>query len=77
MLSNTDLAGAQLLAERIRGAVERNKFRMDNVTVKLTVSLGVARLRQLDDMRSFVERADRALYEAKAQGRNRVVIERP
>jgi len=75
VLSNTGLAGAQLLAERVRAAVERQEFRLENRPVKITVSLGVALLRREDDMQSFLDRADRMLYQAKALGRNRVLTE--
>jgi diguanylate cyclase (GGDEF)-like protein len=75
VLSNTDLPGAQLLAERIRRAVELREFRLERLAIKITVSVGVAQLGPKDDMPILIERADRALYAAKAQGRNRVVIE--
>jgi diguanylate cyclase (GGDEF)-like protein len=75
VLSSTDLPGAQLLAERIRRAVEQREFPLDKRAIKITVSVGVACLSPSDDMPILIGRADRALYQAKAEGRNRVIIE--
>jgi diguanylate cyclase (GGDEF)-like protein len=62
--------------ERIRRAVESHPFVLDGVPLTITVSLGLASLsdhdRTLDDL---LRRADRALYLAKAAGRNRVALE--
>ncbi len=62
---------AARLAERIRGAVA------GNVTVDgraVTVSVGVAQARRSDTVASLVERADQAMYRAKAAGRDQVAI---
>lgn len=74
LLSNTDLPGAQLLAERIRRGIEANPVRCGNVETSVTVSLGVSELNANDTSSSFFVRSDEALYRAKQQGRNRVEI---
>lgn len=69
-------------ADRIRLAIERNTFPLENGgTASLTVSLGVAVIlpdEQTEDyakkLRLGIARADTALYEAKAQGRNRICL---
>jgi len=63
ILPDTDRAGALLVAERIRAAVERE--------TKVTVTIGVAQ--SGDDAAAVLARADQALYQGKAQGRNKVV----
>lgn len=73
MLPDTPARGALEVAERIRGAVESTPFATEAGRVPCTVSIGVASYPQ--DGRSIealLARADRALYEAKAAGRNRV-----
>jgi diguanylate cyclase (GGDEF)-like protein len=70
ILPETDLAGARTVAENVRKAIEGNgKFLQPT-----TVSLGVASLAgEPLTAQALVERADRALYQAKCQGRNRTV----
>lgn len=72
LLRNTDLAGAQLLAERIRNTIECHTLAYDMATIKITASLGVTTLSGSDTADSFVKRADDAMYAAKKNGRNQV-----
>ncbi|WP_295386937.1 diguanylate cyclase [uncultured Thiodictyon sp.] len=65
----TDLESALRLAERLRAAVQAHDF---PVIGPLTVSLGVAEYASDDTPLTLLERADTALYQAKALGRNRV-----
>lgn len=75
----TALDGAQLLGERIRHAVERSRCVWQDRELAVTVSVGVAvselpsRYVPGETERHLVEVADRALYRAKQDGRNRVV----
>lgn len=71
LLPDTDLAGAALVAERMRANLEGCSFAWQGKTWPLTASFGVAEARQTEDSAAQVlMRADRALYKAKAQGRN-------
>jgi diguanylate cyclase (GGDEF)-like protein len=69
----TDLDGAALLAERIRESIAEGPVPGLPEEQRITVSLGVATLKEGESAEAFIDRADRRLYEAKAQGRNRVV----
>jgi diguanylate cyclase (GGDEF)-like protein len=61
--------------ERIRRAVEAEKFDVGYKMVSVTVSVGVAVFSQdIHEPGDLIARADGALYEAKRQGRNRVVV---
>jgi diguanylate cyclase len=76
LLPDTTLEGAIRVAESIRGRIEDLHLAFPrHWQVPLTVSLGVAARRRQDDPLSLFERADRALYQAKRHGRNRVVHE--
>ncbi|TQV84805.1 diguanylate cyclase [Exilibacterium tricleocarpae] len=70
----TNLGGAMQLAERIRRGIEVASFNLGPGTVRVTVSVGVATLCDIDrSVDSLLERADRMMYRAKQGGRNRVV----
>jgi diguanylate cyclase len=75
---NTRFEAAMERADSLRNAlasnVLRNKQTGDNYG-QVTVSMGVARFRPTDSLESFVQRADTALYQAKREGRNRVISE--
>ncbi len=68
----TPLPAACEIAERVREAVAQGRAPHG---AALTVSLGVAVCRPGDDVDSLLLRADRALYRAKSEGRNRVITQ--
>ena len=73
VLPDTDLASAGIVAEKIRLAVE--KIRVPSVRREITVSIGIAAVPDHGTDSGAVTRiADRALYSAKANGRNRVEL---
>jgi diguanylate cyclase (GGDEF)-like protein len=76
VLPHTDLGQGQALAERIRAEIERRAFDLDDGSVRITASFGVASLRDssIATVGHWIAAADSALYEAKAQGRNRVAV---
>jgi len=72
-LSETDVPGALLAAERVRTAIAAHAFTLDEVTIRVTISIGVAAAPQHGrTIKELVGSADRALYQAKESGRNRV-----
>ena len=62
---------AQQIAERVRLALADHRVEHQGKTLQVTASLGVAEARPGQDPRSVVQNADRALYAAKENGRNR------
>ena len=70
ILQNTSLDGAQEAAERIRTRLGDDAIQAGDAEVAVTVSMGVSCARRHDTVNSLIERADAALYEAKAAGRN-------
>jgi len=74
ILPHADRAGAGVLAERIRAAVEAAVFPGEETGMKITSSMGIAQYPQDgESSRDLLESADSALYHAKRSGRNRVI----
>jgi diguanylate cyclase len=73
ILPNAAADHARQLGERIRQAISQLRLNSGATPVRFTVSIGVAgRLPAEEDAAGIVERADRALYTAKRNGRNQV-----
>ena len=76
LLPETDKDGALIVAERIRKSVEEHTINAYDESVNITVSIGVTSFVKEgnDSAKELVERADKALYEAKNLGRNKVCM---
>ncbi len=76
ILPDTEIKEAQIVAERIRGCIEQTKIDYDKKTMGVTVSLGVTQHHpDIDrDNRVIIDRVDKALYNSKKNGRNRVEV---
>lgn len=70
ILPSTEAAGACMLAERVRQAVEKSVTVSAGKTLKVTISLGVSQWQPYDDVAKLIRRADDALYKSKEAGRN-------
>lgn len=75
LLDGATLETALEVAERIRRHLEATPIHVDGHRIPMTLSQGVAQWRPGERLEDLVRRADQALYEAKAQGRNRTVWE--
>jgi diguanylate cyclase (GGDEF)-like protein len=74
LLPETDLAQAQIVAERLRAEVAANSLLVASRSIPATVSIGVATsAAAMDEMSDLMRAADQALYDAKHAGRNRVI----
>lgn len=74
IMTNTHLELAKIIAERIRKGVMDTPLHLKEFSIPVTISLGVAMLRKSERKEALIERADKAMYEAKKAGRNRVMI---
>lgn len=75
LMPNASLESAMSVAEKVRRnitSVEFKLFKTSELTVKVTISMGVAEIKLDDDAASFFARADQAMYKAKTAGRNQV-----
>jgi len=75
VLPETSAKEAVGFAERIRAMVEEHEFRFDAMTLRLTISVGVAFVHYGYNVEQFLDAADKQLYQAKTRGRNQVVSE--
>jgi diguanylate cyclase len=74
-LVECSLEGAQRIAERIRLRIAESSMVWEQNVASVTVSIGIAMLTpNVDRVETLIDRADQALYEAKAGGRNRVKV---
>lgn len=80
ILPQTKAQHAESLVEQVRIQLEQTKLVLtesNRPLGKITASFGIAQLRHDDDPQKLIQRADAKLYEAKNQGRNRIVCDGP
>ena len=75
LLNNIDLQNCLPVAEKTRSLIEGTEFTIPAQVsvIHKTISIGVAEYHQGDTVEEFISKADKALYEAKETGRNKVV----
>lgn len=75
VLPGTDLAGATTVAERILARLRAEPVPFNQRQIGVTCSIGVARFNGCERLEDLLARADLLLYQAKAGGRDRCVVE--
>lgn len=77
LLSNSNAQEAVIAGERIRESIAAYLLEMKGRQVNITISMGIAEcLNEIDTIDQLVQHADKALYDAKYAGRNRVIVYR-
>jgi diguanylate cyclase (GGDEF)-like protein len=71
LLSKSDAAKAEIVAEKIRNSIMHHDF---PVVGNITVSIGICEVSQQVSILQMIDRADQALYKAKENGRNQVCV---
>ncbi|SCX84269.1 diguanylate cyclase (GGDEF) domain-containing protein [Nitrosospira sp. Nsp13] len=74
IMTSTHLELAKVIAERIRKGVMETPLHLKELSIPVTISVGVAMLRPGERKETLIERADKAMYKAKEAGRNRVML---
>jgi len=82
LLPFTKIDEAKMVAERLRQTVENTVIDISKVnpesdvkTIKITLSLGIYEMKENDNDEDLLKKADKALYQAKNTGRNKVVVQ--
>ncbi|TAM61091.1 MAG: diguanylate cyclase [Rhodanobacter sp.] len=75
LLDDTLAEQAMHVATRLCRRVHRLEIPLDDQSMLLTISIGIAMRRDGDDVESLLERADKAMYNAKLNGRNQVCMD--
>jgi diguanylate cyclase len=74
IMPQTRINQSERLATRFLEGIRRLEVSRDGQTFPMTASIGLAELKRGEDADGWLERADKALYQAKSQGRNQLVI---
>lgn len=78
ILYNTPIHNAALVGERLRASVDSSDFELPGESqvksIKVTISLGICAVNLVKESLNMVEIADKALYQAKESGRNKVIV---
>jgi diguanylate cyclase len=75
ILPDTPVANVEFVAERIRRLVEKCTVVYDEMDIKFTISIGIAGFKLTHkDSTQWLDTADKALYQAKESGKNRVIL---
>ncbi|PKM94349.1 MAG: hypothetical protein CVU84_09755 [Firmicutes bacterium HGW-Firmicutes-1] len=72
ILSDTNLEVAKGIAEKLRKIIESSPVFLEDMTVLITVSIGVACYSESDSMKDLIQKTDDKLYQSKNEGRNKV-----
>ncbi|MDO8291355.1 MAG: GGDEF domain-containing protein [Gallionella sp.] len=74
LLPDTGLENARVAAERLRAAIADREIRYNEISFRITISIGIAQTQHEEKLETLIGEADRALYRAKDLGRNRVEV---
>ena len=74
IMPETDLHAANAAMEKVRAAIEACPFNFNQKRIPITASFGIAAFVEGDEIVTCFERADKALYKAKENGRNRIEL---
>jgi diguanylate cyclase len=74
LLPDTDALTAQNVANKLRETIHKANFRVAGDKVSITLSCGISQIVEGDSHETIFERADKALYKAKQNGRNQCVV---
>ncbi len=72
----TSVENTQTICERFRKMIAEHPFIYNDIQIRLTISVGISGFNETMTSETWIERADRAMYQAKKAGRNQVVVDK-
>jgi diguanylate cyclase len=75
LLWDSRLTEAKASADKVQSSLRSSRILYEDKVIPVTVSIGVSQLKPGEAVKAWLERTDRALYAAKSEGRNRVVVD--
>lgn len=72
ILMNTDVKTARKIADKLRILVEKHEFNINEMNLKITISIGSASSNEAETVKELISLADSRLYDAKEHGRNQI-----
>jgi len=72
ILPETDIYQARKVAERLQSVIKKHTFQPNGEDVTITISVGVTQYKTGERILEFVERADKAMYSSKNNGRDQI-----
>ncbi len=78
ILPGVDVQHAEAALERLRSVIADNPIQFEDQQISITISIGVTQLHPgIKDYQTLIAEADKALYQSKHNGRNRVTVFKP
>jgi diguanylate cyclase (GGDEF)-like protein len=75
MIVETKIEQGQQIAEKIRLAIQQNIFKFEGLDIQVSISVGVSQISLAEKLDDCINRADKNLYLAKNNGRNKVIAD--
>jgi len=72
ILMNTDVKNTRKVADKLRILVEKHEFNINDMNLKITISIGTASSNEAETVKELISLADSRLYDAKEHGRNQI-----
>jgi diguanylate cyclase len=73
-MPETSAEEAKFVADKLRKKIEESPFNFKKEPVQITISFGISEFSQGESLEEVFQRADKALYKAKENGRNQVML---
>ena len=74
LFPDTDKKGGKIISEKLRKKIEKEKIEYNGTTLSITMTFGICTFSETTTTEECINRADKALYEGKKTGKNRILV---